>query len=607
MSAITSTANGLWSAGGTWVGGVAPGIGDTATLAHNVTVDVNLSVGTSPNDTTTNVVTVNSAKTLTVGTGIAFTILGNVSMANTSIVTLNAGSSITFDNSGSGGSPVYKFTGAGLSTLNINGTALSPCVISAIVGQTFLPTSTYTAITATFATFRRCAATTQLSLNPGPLTVSDITLDACNSFKFRSTVAGISASITRLTQTNTVANGLNLEFSGALSGATRVMTGCVTDAPLTLTSAIGFNIHDNYFGGNVLEGVTAGRGNFRNNVVVSDSSSTPAADFERNYYAITLAAGNPHFLQPTAKNALNVTGSQNIFEGYSPDLIDTGDCFLVNGTAITAGLKIVGKNNIVIPLSYPGAVNSSGTMLTLFSASTSATVVEFYRNTGNVATSAVASDRGMFAIAEGATGFAGQVAKLLSNCAYALSAGQGFLGERVSGNVKDIITPGTSTANYNWAFNTGAGNNGRGYQDRGAGTFWTAGNAAAANVDNTQGTTDPAFYDKTRNIASWNLSRGYAGGSDFASGLTSLKADTSRIADLISYVFEGFRPGNSAMRNAAHDGGCVGAANYYKSTRNLTPVLQLAGLVPIGGIFPYYTSAGMTGRMLSMTGGMQAI
>ena len=48
MSDITSTQSGLWSAGGTWVGGSAPADGDQAIIAagHKVQVDVDQSAWT---------------------------------------------------------------------------------------------------------------------------------------------------------------------------------------------------------------------------------------------------------------------------------------------------------------------------------------------------------------------------------------------------------------------------------------------------------------------------------------------------------------------------------------------------------------------------------
>lgn len=45
MATIASAANGNWGTTGTWTGGVVPGIGDTATVNHQVTLDANYSVG----------------------------------------------------------------------------------------------------------------------------------------------------------------------------------------------------------------------------------------------------------------------------------------------------------------------------------------------------------------------------------------------------------------------------------------------------------------------------------------------------------------------------------------------------------------------------------
>lgn len=45
MATIASAAAGNWSATGTWSGAAVPGVGDTATINHQVTLDVNASVG----------------------------------------------------------------------------------------------------------------------------------------------------------------------------------------------------------------------------------------------------------------------------------------------------------------------------------------------------------------------------------------------------------------------------------------------------------------------------------------------------------------------------------------------------------------------------------
>ena len=45
MAAISSAAAGNWGTGATWTGGVVPGLADTATVNHQITVDANYSVG----------------------------------------------------------------------------------------------------------------------------------------------------------------------------------------------------------------------------------------------------------------------------------------------------------------------------------------------------------------------------------------------------------------------------------------------------------------------------------------------------------------------------------------------------------------------------------
>src|SRR5688572_11885646 len=117
MTAFTPKATGNWSAGGqtTWNEAGVPGDGDTVTIgAHTVTVDVNTTVGTSPNDATTKVINTSSGSgVLVIGAGVTLTVKGNIGHVNSSTHTQQAGSTLTFDNSGSGGTPVYCFINAG--------------------------------------------------------------------------------------------------------------------------------------------------------------------------------------------------------------------------------------------------------------------------------------------------------------------------------------------------------------------------------------------------------------------------------------------------------------------------------------------------------------
>jgi len=578
-NACTSTGTGNWSAPGTWssCGGGVPGTGDTASIgAHTITVDVNTAVGTSPNNTTTKVIDMTSASSvLSVASGITLTVLGNIGHVNGSTHTQAAGSTVTFDNSGSGGTPVYTFINGGFSKFNFNGSLGSVATIQAISGQTFGMGVAISGFTATYALFKRCSNLTCTSLN-GNLAISDSTFDTCAQLNITCNVATNIFTLDRNAFTSgTGSNDFNVSDSNEATSGTRRFSGNVLSKLFNYVGKT-FTITSNYFGGGISLGAATTGLAFRLNFIKSDGTQNGgngqllSFSVERNYWVVDKGTGNPHFIAPTAKNSVDNLVTQNIFEGHTPDLVDTGDCILVNNTATSGGFKIIGKNNIDLQMSTSGATVTSGTMITLFSLD-SASVTEWYRNTANIDDSAVVGKRGAFAIAEGNNGTAGQVAALKSNLVWGRLASQGYFGERVTGNVKDIIT--AAGADYNWTYNLSAGDNQRGYEDRAASnTLWTAGDAVAASVDTHQGSGNPNFYDSSRNVAAWATARGYGDGS-YSAALTALQAAPStRIADLIAYVFEGFRPGNASMRNAAHDGGVVGAANYYKSTRTTSGI-----------------------------------
>lgn len=116
-----------------------PGNGDTITMNHDLTVDANAIIGTSPSDQTTYVITGANDKRLTVAAGITLTVRGNAKFQRAGGVTLSADSTWKFDASqASVTSTQYfldlnnAFSGEGVMTFN--GSSGSPCVVTSDAG-----------------------------------------------------------------------------------------------------------------------------------------------------------------------------------------------------------------------------------------------------------------------------------------------------------------------------------------------------------------------------------------------------------------------------------------------------------------------------------------
>lgn len=579
MAAFTSKANGNWSSGGqtTWNEVGVPGNGDTVTIgAHDVTVDVATIVGTSPNDAVTKAITLSSARALTVAAGVTLTVRGNLGMANLSGLTLQAGAAVVFDNSLSGGSPVYTISNAGFSNYTFNGTAVARCSLGAIVGQTMsISDAAWATVTMTFTDLLRISGF-QIGNLLGDVTITDVTFTGCTEFRMTSSTTTLSFILRRLRFVGGIhaTSDLRVDLRFTKVSGTREISGCVL--PKTWTNqTTGFAIFGNYFGGGMesVQGVTSHE-SFRYNFLKQDGNlgsgdgQTIGASIHRNYLVCENLGGNPHFIAPQALHGVDTCIDQNVFEAQVPDLIDVGSCCRINPPATLVGSRIVGRNNIVVP---GASTVMSGCMMALYDAAAHVRT-GWYRNTANANNGSATGPRGAFATAQ-ITGFADQLNGLKSNIVWGSSPSQGYVADRSIGDVKDIITP--AGADRNWRHNLSVGDNQRGYDDKlASNTLWTAGDAVAAGVDANGVEADPQFVDDTRNLAAWNGARGY-GAATYAAALVSLQADPSRVADLVAYVFEGFRVRNAAARNAAHDGGVVGAANYVKPTRYLASIENL--------------------------------
>lgn len=583
MTAYVSNKTGNWSDPTMWTPNGTPGSGDTISIgAHTCTVDSSRTIGTSPNDNTTKVIDItNGAGRLSVGVGVTLTVLGNRGGVHTATFEQLAGSSVVFDASASGGTPIYKDISGGALTYLFSGSSGSRCSLSAVSGQTFALCGAWVDFTANYANFTRCSTpgATNAAFGSVGTSIQHCQYDNCANINITQSSATLDFifSYNQITNSTDAADSFKFILDTSLSSGRRAISYNASDKQFNNLAKDVSEFRNNALGGiscftgGVTTFLTAPVDNFFGSTLNLNGGDGMklVGNWDGLYVAREGTGGNPHYLAPYAIDGADATYQRVIFESQMPDLIDTGDCFLCKAPNTAGGKKIIAKNCIMLPSGYTGDTVMSGQMFTGYSPTATAndSLFESYRGTGNVTDTTVVGvgPRAMFAFSEGASGAAGNVPALKSNLAWSSASNQGRFAERISGTTLDVIT----ASDYNWLWNVSAGDNLRGYEDHGGnGTLWTAGDAVAAGIDTHQGSGDPGFVDSTRNVAKWCAARGY-GAATYAAGKAALQADPTRVTDLIRYVFEGFKPTNAAMRNAAHDGGCVGAANWHK-TRTTT-------------------------------------
>lgn len=576
MALRTSSQSGNWNQTSTWGGAAVPVAGDTVSIgAHTITVSDTRIIGTSPNDNTTKVIDMTSASSKLVITG-SLTVRGNIGFANDSWLDIGAGGALIWDASASGGTPIYRFVSVGFCKLSISGTSSSHCTMSSPSGFSFSLEQNFSLFQIAWCDFTRLAGGTSTTGGGIGFSVTDCTFSQCGLVELASAQNNQTFIFDRnrfdgsyFVDTDGNIQSFKLSLDTTPSGSNvRELIGNSFDGALTYF-AIGVIGMRNYFGGGI-DGVGSHPwGRLTLNLIKGTRSNGQRLEglCERNYFTSD-GPGNPHFIEVRTSTS-DFIYSQNIIEAHDPDLIDMGDVLICIENRFTPPFKCVAKNNIVLRDS--SAPVSSGTLVTLYNAGVDVET-EFYHNTCNVdnPTSGSFVRRSPFSTSEAGPGAAGQITALKSNLVWGTSPGQGYVAERVNEpGALDLITP--SGANYNWTHNLSAGNNNRFYHaQQFSAPLWTAGDAIAAGVDVNQGNGDPMFYDSNRNLSSWVQDRGL--GTTYYDALTAIRSNTSRMDDLISYIFEGFRVGNANARNASHDGACAGAANFFKSTRNFAEI-----------------------------------
>jgi hypothetical protein len=575
MAAFTSKADGNWSAESqtTWTQTGKPGNGDTVTLSHNVTVDVDTTVGSSPDTDGTAAVAFSASvagKTLTVAAGKVLTLKGDLTHAATgtggiSTVHLAAGSSLVFlPKSGA----TYKWRLNNNAYLTTAGTSGSHCTIktdlSAGGGAAFMvsdnATRTQGAKSVAYTDFLDLGTDSAWGVQtivqyPDNTTASitHCTFTRCNYLAKDD--GGSYWQGTYLLQDCTFTDSVEGTWQGAASGHGFTFTD---DTPTT-APVINRCTFDKEMRGSNLKGAVISNCLFRDGygwasatgttmtgcLVVYDSGNgsglVPATRVMDGCYVHLTDTDNPHYIGLPGIAGIDI---KNCVFGTSA-AVGNGDILCCVNSA-TGSVS----NCIVLPNS---AGKSSGKLLSTLNA----TGVAFSLTHNTACCYDV--EGGLVHLGESGGTYAGMVSTCKSNLAFSSAASTSCLVVRDADTTpgSDAVTPAACDYNATWNGTTGTNTvNGSSTQLVGYSGLSVS---AAIGAHDVAG--NPGFVDATRKLETWPASKGQ--GATLAAALTLIQADPSLIAsDLIPWVRAGFAPTAAAYNGTAHDGNTIGAVGF---------------------------------------------
>jgi hypothetical protein len=571
MAAFTSKANGNWSATGatTWNEAGAPGAGDTVTISHAVTVDVNTTVGDSPVAGTT-VVSVGTAAgaTLTIADGVVFTVRGdilyggNATRKDLTVGTSLGGAFIEFDGSVNTVAYHLKFnTGnAQLTRLKVTGASGNRSGVRSNAGgpNAKISNNAFTIgaqVNASYGHFLRLGTSSvdwlanSMSSASAEVTLTNCLIEACGNTNVIPSNAGATINWQNTTWKDTVGTYTwsTTTAATAPTTGTRQMLGCVHDKKCRIYAAIGMTLTGNVFAGATEWGGTVANlpTLFSDNMVYGDGTVTgalvtapPGSTFDGNYIYNAYTT-DPHYIAANGatSGSATTTITDNIFDGGDND----GNGVLIGAGA---GTTTVNVERTIITVSASGA--AANLIHHYASGSTTNTTVNVLHNTVHAN-----GDGGGVNVVNNNARFG----EIKNNIFWDTSA-RNYKITSTSGatNASDVqITP--ANANYNCGYNLSAGSALKGYNL----TFSTA--PGANDVDE-----DPGFSAPTRTMVTWDTALGGAGTAANAIAEFKLLNDSTydpaySIAALKAYIQAGFTPSNVNLLAAddADVSGWIGA------------------------------------------------
>ncbi len=519
MAARTSTQAGNWSDTATWGGNPVPGNGDTATINHVVTVDVDTTVGTSPDNTTTFVVTVNNNGQVLIPTGITLTVRGNVILNPSSVIgvnlQINGSGRLFFDGSVVGTSRRYllQFSLRGRARLtgtdDTNRATIEANPASGIF-QFALNGSAPNLDIWSFATVNRAgdatlhfagggaAPTPNLAGSGESISWTDVTLNDCGRMAFTASDPG------SLTLTNVINNsafksrtdgggnesqGVHINCSSG-SGVVANIDNCVFDTGVYLQGSQFMAVENCYFGYGVRNATgNTGLSSVANNFIANRFFQS------RLWYGSFLDCYWFHY----TADSLNYFIGQFIPTSGADEITDIVLDFGNTSPTEPDGLAIVNLptsthynvERVFFLLDSAGV--ASGAWFNVYPSPDNVGTCSFNHNT--IATT------GGHALKVGERPAAvGMLTAYKSNLVWTPTGetGGGKISRHVLSSTQDIVS--AANADYNWGWNLAAGSDGNGYTGSPGPNLFSTGTP-----DVNGGTGDPGFVDTTRNLIRFDI------------------------------------------------------------------------------------------------------
>jgi hypothetical protein len=603
MANYTSAANGNWSSASTWTPSGVPGDGDTVTIAHNVTIDGNVTVG---NDTTTPAIQFSSSvigKTLTLAAGKTLTLKGTLKFNGSygsGVATRTGSTGFNGMQMNSGSSLVLSPTAANAAIIDCttegnwlyaNGTSSSHCTIktdksrggaAGYIGISTGPARDQGLLQATYCDFIDLGTSsnagvqlhTDLPVN-GAVTITNCTFTRCSfsgilganttwdgnlTFQYNiftsSTLATISGSPTcaAFTFGQNRSSGVRLIDTCSFDGNAGVgqirqckVTNCLVQGNwIALTNSAWSD--DSYFNNVVLYSTEGGA------LMTCFGPVRDVYFFDRN-------ASNPHYVAYDA-SVTSMSFKGCIFESSGSG--GQGDCICM--PQITSGTPtMLATNCIVLP---DAGGQTSGKLISNLQGATSKQAVTAEHNTFFAGTSAGDGNAAVMGMGESAD-YAGEAVSVRANLCWSptpsvscwavsdMATGGGVAGAVTLAGYNGFWNPTSSTNYYNTSTaQTLVGYNG--VRTAAAGSYPGNGVILTGNDVNTTSAGGPNFVDATRCLAAWGGTTAGGGVATTAGAVAALAANPALIGQagtgLLAWLRAGFRPRNAALKGKSYPG-----------------------------------------------------